>query len=119
MPAPPRGRESQHPFPRLRWAALIWLSLWVPAYASVWGASNFLHLCDVAVILTCAGLWSGGALLLSSQAVSSLLIDLLWDVDAGARLFTGRHLVGGRSLRRRFRVLGFRFPGSDHGPAET
>jgi len=95
MPAPPRGRESQHPFPRLRWAALIWLSLWVPAYASVWGASNFLHLCDVAVILTCAGLWSGSALLLSSQAVSSLLIDLLWDVDAGARLFTGRHLVGG------------------------
>jgi hypothetical protein len=95
MPAPPRGREGQHPFPRLRWAALIWLSLWVPAYASVWGFSNFLHLCDVAVILTCVGLWSGSALLLSSQAVSSLLIDLLWDVDAGSRLFTGRHLIGG------------------------
>jgi hypothetical protein len=29
----------------------------------VWGFSNFLHLCDVAVILTCAGLWSGSALL--------------------------------------------------------
>jgi hypothetical protein len=96
MPAPPRkAREGQHPFPRLRWAALIWLSLWVPAYASVWGFSNFLHLCDVAVILTCAGLWSGSALLLSSQAVSSLLIDLLWDVDAASRLFTGRHLIGG------------------------
>src|SRR5207237_288632 len=69
------GREARHPFPRLRWAALLWLSLWVPAYASVWGLSNFLHLCDVAVILTCAGLWSGSALLLSSQAVSSILID--------------------------------------------
>jgi len=97
MPAPPReGHEGQqHPFPRLRWAALLWLSLWVPAYASVWGFSNFLHLCDVTVILTCVGLWSGSALFLSSQAVSSLLIDLLWDVDAATRLFTGRHLLGG------------------------
>ena len=96
MPAPPQEvAEGRHPFPRLRWAALPWLSLWVPAYASVWGFSNFLHLCDVAVILTCVGLWSGSALLLSSQAVSSLLIDLLWAVDAATRLLTGRHLLGG------------------------
>jgi len=95
MPAPPHGRESQHPFPRLRWAAAIWLSLWIPAYASVWGFSNFLHLCDVAVLLTCAGLWSGSALLLSSQAVSYIVIDLLWDVDVAFRLVTGRHLLGG------------------------
>ena len=47
------------------------------------------------MILTCAGLWSGSALLLSSQAVSSILIDLLWDADAGWRLATGRHLLGG------------------------
>jgi hypothetical protein len=88
-------RESRHPFPRLRWAGLLWLSLWVPAYASVWGFSNFLHLCDVAVILTCAGLWSGSALLFSSQAVSSMVIDLLWDIDVASRLLTGRHLLGG------------------------
>jgi hypothetical protein len=79
----------------MRWAALLWLSLWAPAYASVWGPSNFLHLCDVAVILTCAGVCSGSALLLSSQAVSSLVIDLLWDLDAGWRLVSGRHLLGG------------------------
>ena len=79
----------------MRWAAVFWLLLWGPAYASVWGVSNFLHLCDVAVILTCAGLWSRSALLLSSQAVSSLLVDLLWDLDAGWRLASGRHLLGG------------------------
>ncbi len=43
----------------MRWAAAAWLAVWLPAYASVWGPLNFLHLCDVAVILTCAGLWLG------------------------------------------------------------
>ncbi len=86
-------------FPRMRWAALAWLAVWIPAYASVWGPRNFLHLCDVAVLLTCAGLWLGSPLLLSSQAVSSILADAVWDavwaVDAGSRLFLGRHLFGG------------------------
>ncbi|MFL5380440.1 MAG: hypothetical protein ACJ787_21190 [Myxococcales bacterium] len=87
--------EREHPFPRARWAALLWLLVWIPVYASVWGFANFLHLCDVAVILTCAGLWTGSALLLSSQAVSSLVTDLLWDIDAGSRLLAGTHVFGG------------------------
>jgi len=82
-------------FPHLRWAALVWLALWVPAYWRVWGWANFLHLCDIAVLLTCAGLISGSPLLLSSQAVSSIVVDLAWCLDAGWRLFFGRHLVGG------------------------
>jgi len=68
---------------------------WVPAYASVWGWTNLLHLCDIAVILTCAGLWFGSPLLLSSQAVSSIVVDLVWDLDVGWRLLSGKHLVGG------------------------
>ncbi len=79
----------------MRWVAAAWLAIWVPAYASVWGWKNFLHLCDIAVVLTCAGIWFGSPLLLSSQAVSSILADLLWDLDASSRLLTGRHLVGG------------------------
>src|SRR6266571_852416 len=79
----------------MRWAAAAWLAVWLPAYASVWGPLNFLHLCDVAVILTCAGLWLGSPLLLSSQAVSSIVADVLWSVDAGSRLFFGRHVFGG------------------------
>lgn len=82
-------------FPRLRWGAVAWLAVWVPAYAAVWGPRNFLLLCDVAVILTCAGLWLGNPLLLSSQAVSSLVADAVWAVDASSRLLAGRHLFGG------------------------
>jgi hypothetical protein len=79
----------------MRWAAVAWLAVWIPAYSSVWGPRNFLHLCDVAVFLTCLGLWRSSPLLLSSQAVSSILADVLWAIDAGSRLFTGRHLFGG------------------------
>jgi hypothetical protein len=83
-----------HPFPRLRWAALLWLVAWGATYAVVYGFGNFLHLCDVAVILTCVGLWRGSPLLLSMPALN-ILIDLAWDLDLGWRLATGRHLLGG------------------------
>jgi hypothetical protein len=79
----------------IRWSALGWLLVWIPAYWHTWGAANFLHLCDVAVVLTCLGLWSNSPLLLSSQAVSSLLIDTAWVVDAAARFLTGRQWIGG------------------------
>jgi hypothetical protein len=78
-----------------RWLALLWLLLWIPAYWHTWGASNFLQLCDIAVILTCAGIGSNSRLLVSSQAVSSLLIDAVWTVDAACRLFLGHDLIGG------------------------
>ena len=79
----------------VRWASVLWLAVWIPSYAVYWGWTNFLHLCDVAVFLTCIGLASSNALLLSSQAVSSLVADLLWCLDAGSRWFLGRHLLGG------------------------
>jgi len=83
-------------FPKwLRWAALLWLAFWFPIYWHTWGAANFLHLCDIAVILTCIGLWSNNALLISSQAVSSLVIDAVWALDAGSAFFLGHHLIGG------------------------
>jgi hypothetical protein len=81
--------------PAARWAALLWLVVWVPAYWRAWGPANFLHLCDAAVLLTCLGLWLDNALLLSSQAVASLVADGLWSLDALWRLLLGRHLFGG------------------------
>ncbi|MCI0720236.1 MAG: hypothetical protein L0338_14890 [Acidobacteria bacterium] len=82
-------------FPRMRWAALVWLLGWGTSYALVWGWANFLHLCDIAVILTCVGLWRGSSLLISSQAVSSIVPALLWNLDFAWRLVVGSHLIGG------------------------
>jgi hypothetical protein len=79
----------------LRWTALLWLIFWFIVYWRTWGAANFLHLCDIAVILTCIGLWTSNSLLLSSQAISSLLIDIAWNLDAGCKYFLGRQLFGG------------------------
>jgi hypothetical protein len=87
--------RGAHPFPILRWVAVVWTLVWLPAYILVWGWSNLLHLCDIAVIFACAGLWLGNSLLLSSQAVSLLAAGVLWTADAGWRLLTGRYLVGG------------------------
>jgi hypothetical protein len=82
-------------FPVARYVALAWLLIWIPAYVRWYGPVNFLQLCDITVILTCIGLWTGSPLLLSMQALSSLVIDVAWVVDLIATFLTGRHLVGG------------------------
>lgn len=87
--------RGTHPFPVLRWVALAWMIVWLPAYVQVWGWVNLLHLCDIAVILACAGLWWASSLLISSQALSLLVAGVLWCLDVGWRLVTGRYLVGG------------------------
>ena len=79
----------------LRWAALAWVLVWLPVYWRTWGGANFLHLCDLAVILTCIAIWTDSALLISSQAISSPVVDALWALDAGWTFFSGHHLLGG------------------------
>jgi hypothetical protein len=79
----------------LRWSAVLWLAIWVPAYWRTWGPANFLHLCDIAVVLVCFGLLTNSALLLSSQAVGSLLVDVAWMLDAAWHLARGHGLLGG------------------------
>jgi hypothetical protein len=91
MIAPPRQTRLPN---WLRWAVLAWLLIWLPAYWRTWGAANFLHLCDIAVILTCGGVWTNSALLISSQAVGSLLVDAAWALDAFSRFAFGHPLLG-------------------------
>ena len=79
----------------LRWGSLVWLAIWIPAYWRTWGAVNFLHLCDIAVALTCAGFIFRSRLLLSSQAVASLLVDGVWIADIAWKLAFHRYLLGG------------------------
>ncbi len=84
----------------IRWGALVWLALWVPAYWRVWGAVNFLQLCDLAVLLTCAGLWTRNRLLLSSQAVATPVVSLIWTLDAAFLIFVNRPFFGGVQFLR-------------------
>jgi hypothetical protein len=79
----------------VRWGALASLAIWIPAYWHGWGPANFLHLCDLAVILTCIGLWTSNSLLIASQAVSSIVVDLIWTVDAASTVFSKHPLIGG------------------------
>lgn len=89
-------RGTKHGFPGwARWGAVAWLAFWVPVYWHFWGPHNFVYLCDIAMILGCIGIFANNALLISSQAVSSLLVDAMWAVDAGWRAAFGRHIFGG------------------------
>jgi hypothetical protein len=93
-PVAPRA-PGPDAFPVLRWLALAWILVWAPAYLWRYGPNVFLNLCDIAVFLTALGLWRGSPLLLSSQALSSLVIDTAWVIDLAFRALAGRHLVGG------------------------
>ena len=81
--------------PVLRWGAMLWLLVWVPANLYAWGWQNMMHFCDVGAVIACVGIWRQSSLLFSSQAVGSLLVGILWGLDVGWRIATGHHLVGG------------------------
>jgi hypothetical protein len=68
---------------------------WFAVYWHNWGGLNFLHLCDIAEILACIGFVTDSVLLISSQAVASLLVDAAWALDVGWKIFFGHHLIGG------------------------
>ena len=89
----------------MRWTALAWFLVWFPSYWRTWGAANFIHLCDTAVILTCIGMWTDSALLISSQTVGVLMVDAVWTVDAASRVLAHRALVAGNEY-----LLDPRFP---------
>lgn len=80
------------------WLKLLvtaWMLAWVPAYWIMNGPVNFLWFCDLANFILLAAVWLESPLLFSSQAVSVLLIQIVWTLDFTGALLTGRHLVGG------------------------
>lgn len=79
----------------VRWACVVWLAAWFAIYWHFWGLQNFLHVCDLAIILSCLAIWRNNSLLLASQAVSTILSDFLWDLDVSWNFFGGHHLFGG------------------------
>jgi hypothetical protein len=89
----------------MKWVAALWLFVWFPIYWKHWGWASFLQLCDISVILTVVGLWARSSLLLSSQAVASIVINALWTLNVVWRLLFGVFLIGGTEY-----MLDARFP---------
>ncbi|MDM4769833.1 hypothetical protein [Solimonas sp. SE-A11] len=54
------------------------MAVLVPVYLRKYGPTNFLYFCDVALLLTLAGIWLEDALLLSIAAVGILVAQLFW-----------------------------------------
>lgn len=78
------------------WLKLVYtafLAVLVPVYWSNYGPTNFLYFCDVALLLTLAGVWLEKPLLVSLPAVGILLPQAFWCVDFFARVF-GLKLTG-------------------------
>jgi len=77
---------------KLAWTA--WTLLWASAYGLYHGAENFLWFCDLANFAIAAGLWIESPLLLSWQAVSVLLVQVLYLVDVVVRFLLGFYPIG-------------------------
>lgn len=79
----------------LKLAYTAWLVVWVPVYWVHNGPANFLWFCDLANFILGLGLWFELPLLISSQAVGVLVVQLIWMTDVLGRLMLGTHPVGG------------------------
>ncbi len=69
------------------------MAVLVPIYLRHYGPTNFLYFCDVALLLTLAGIWLENPLLLSIATVGILLPQLFWLIDFIVRL--GGHTLSG------------------------
>src|SRR5437667_4843945 len=69
------------------------LAVLTPIYLRDYGPTNFLYFCDVALILTFAGVWLENSLLISMCSVGLLLPQFLWLADFLTSM-VGLHLTG-------------------------
>lgn len=77
----------------LKIAYSLFMAVLVPVYWANYGPTNFLYFCDVALLLTLAGIWTESALLISMCCVGILLPQVLWCLDF-AVVLCGGHLTG-------------------------
>ena len=77
----------------LKLAYSSFMAVLVPVYWHYYGPTNFLYFCDIALILTLAGIWLESPLVVSMCAVGILAPQALWVADFLTNLF-GMPLVG-------------------------
>lgn len=89
----------------LKLAYTAFVAVLVPVYWVHYGPANFLYFCDLALLLTLAGVWLESPLLVSMPAVGIMAPQALWLVDYALNLagvpFTGMTdymLDGGKPL---------------------
>ncbi len=77
----------------LKLAYTAFMALLIPVYLTNYGPTNFLYFCDIALLLTLAGIWTENRLLVSLPAVGILIPQALWVVDFLVQL-SGHRLTG-------------------------
>lgn len=78
----------------LKIAYTLFVLTLVPAYTWQYGLGNFLWFSNVALLLTCVALWLESRLILTMQAISITLPEIVWIIDFFTALVTGSHPVG-------------------------
>jgi hypothetical protein len=63
------------------------MAVLIPVYLYRYGPTNFLYFCDIALLLTLAGLWLDWPLLISMSAVGILIPQIFWALDYVANIF--------------------------------
>jgi hypothetical protein len=77
---------------KIGWTA--WLAAWAPAYAWHYGPTAFLWFCDIGNFMLGLALWRESRLLFSWQAVSVLLVQVVWTLDLASGTLFGWHFAG-------------------------
>lgn len=62
-------------------AYTAFMAVLIPIYLKNYGATNFLYLCDVAILTTLVGIWLESPVLLSGAFVGIFWPQMLWVVD--------------------------------------
>lgn len=97
-PALPRNPAmlERVPLPIPVWFKLVYTAfcaILIPNYLREYGPTNFLYFCDVALLVTLAGIWLDSPLLISAPAVGILIPQTVWVADYLAAL-AGFQLIG-------------------------
>src|SRR5579864_8587772 len=79
----------------LKIAWTLWVAVWIPLYATQYGLKNFLWFCDIGNFMIMIGLWTESPVVLSWQACSVLIVQVLFTIDLATRTLLGFHPIGG------------------------
>ena len=69
------------------------MAIFVPCYWYLYGPTNFLYFCNVALLLTLLGIWTENPILISMAAVGFILPSVVWIADFSSHFF-GSPLIG-------------------------